>query len=182
VALTAGAVVGIFLLFPLKGSLYFLLWLVGVVSAIVPKPKFNWKIVAVIVFLATLLYSRIKRGGSDYISLYDVYFKDCLISAAFGFLLWVRRYSSYTFSSIHQQLSAFSFSLYITHYPFVVFFAALLYHFAGVSYLNGVTLINVSAYVFSIFASLLLAKIFAYFTEDRTGDFRILIRRLKYLK
>lgn len=170
------AVAVLLAILPLKLSLYGSLWLLGVLAAAAPMPRVRVRLIAAVLVVAALVTSRV-IGRHD-ASLWQVFGLDALIGATFAFLLWARRIRSLTTLSAHERLAGFSFSLYVTHYPLAMFLAAMLNQTAGLHFSQGITAGTVAAFVGALAICVLAAWMFSRVTEENTGWFRELLRRL----
>lgn len=112
--------VGLMGFLPLEYLAYFVIWLIGVVAARIRIPlrrALPWAIV----LMAALLNSR-AGFGSDYLRSLLIGFACALLICAVkngnGFPL--------AFARIHERLSGFSYSLYLFHFPLLIFSLSVL--------------------------------------------------------
>lgn len=124
-------VIGILVLIGIDMSLYFLIWLLGVLVLLLPKIELPRLVHAMfllsglLVFMLTLLSTRMYLTPTV---------SDFLIAFGFAFLLYTilaqaeqgkhAEQSGRNWLGLANFLAAFSFTLYVVHFPFIVFLRA----------------------------------------------------------
>lgn len=175
------------LLYLFLGSLfavYFGIWLLGVFAAYWRPFDSKWLIPSFLLFLFCLAFFRL-LGDVSSISYYNVLKNYC---TACSFLLVLN--SMKTFRStwllnsknLNARLAGFSFSVYLIHYPLLIFIlSGLATLFPSLNIVKGFypsELFGISLYVVVICSTIGVAWIFAHFTEHKTD----VLRRFLYQK
>jgi peptidoglycan/LPS O-acetylase OafA/YrhL len=111
-------------------SLYFLVWLAGVIAGPIQgawkcKPSFSGlSAIGAMVFLASLLWCRTHRLYSDLVTDYIVGI--CFALWLYTLLLGTQDKVSPGYASAAKKLAAFSYTLYLTHFPLLLLLRAIL--------------------------------------------------------
>ncbi len=158
---------------PEKILLWMVIWLLGVFSYFLAKKEIKFKVfkyISVFVFIALLTVSRfdalyfVLDGVSG---LYIDFLTDFLLGVSYGFvLICFYGVESYFSSSFNSFLASFSYSLYLVHFPFIVFVVAVLNQLFGVGFLLQP---DYYSYLYFICLSvfLLLLSYFIYYITER---------------
>lgn len=166
-------------LLPSNLVIWSLLWFVGLAAALYGQSNF-WKPsewLGLVLLAAAITISRISTHYSDNGDLGyspEAFARDLTMALGFtaALLAFHREGKAVPFAETHERLAGFSYSLYLVHFPMLVFVVAALHDLLGykflyqpsiasVVYLGGVLLLLVSyAFVFSLF------------TEARTSSVR----------
>ncbi|WP_454762134.1 acyltransferase family protein [Caulobacter segnis] len=109
---------------------YFGIWLLGVVAARVDKNAVKMPVLAsTVFFLATLFASRFVMVTKFAEHPAGLYLTDAVIGLSFTMLLISMRSAALQpppFRQVHPFMASFSFSLYVVHYPVLIFLSAVL--------------------------------------------------------
>ena len=160
-------------------------WLLGLFAGIVSKRIFLSPLFSSIIFLLILVLSRIFL--SDDPSLLLVTIKNYMVASSFAILIISMRGRQIPFfektHALNKFLADFSYSLYLIHFPLMLFFLAAissLGFFPGIAegysptskeglgiYALVILLVYASSYIFSLF------------TEKRTYQFKVKIKALR---
>jgi len=111
---------GLVAFLPLEYLAYFVVWLMGVAAAVIRIPVRRALLWAA-VLVATMVNSRVGMG--------TMYVRDLFIGFACALLICAVKNGcgfSSAFAEIHQRLSGFSYSVYLIHFPLLVFFLSVL--------------------------------------------------------
>jgi peptidoglycan/LPS O-acetylase OafA/YrhL len=142
-----------------KHVLYILIWVIGAMLVFVNKPILN-KYLAFLIFLIVLIISR-KFSGI---------FMDFLLAMSLFLLInsYIFTGNKVFFENLNTFMADFSYSLYLFHFPFLVFLISFL-HFMNIKLLLQQFTLNVFIIYFII---LILIYIYAYvmflFFESKT--------------
>jgi peptidoglycan/LPS O-acetylase OafA/YrhL len=171
----------IFVWFFLVGGL---IWIAGALVRFVPRPLIRSKRLALLIFLAVNIAVRVIVYRTIDVNPLWAKLADAAVALSFcNLLLSLRHTESKEWAicnwRIHKQLSDFSYSLYASHLPIVVFTAAAVDHVFGFGWraqsptaLHWVITFGVLAV--SLCAAWLLSRV----TEARTEDVRLVVYRV----
>ena len=149
-------------------------WLIGVFAGIM-KPNINIKpIYAFLVVLSSLIFSRFYISPSS--SWIDLTATNYFVAMSYGLLiLSIRNKNIFffkKFAKINKFLASFSFSLYLIHFPLMLFLLAVLNQFQFFSEItvgfSPTSYKGIMLYVLLIFIICLISYIFSLFTEKKT--------------
>jgi peptidoglycan/LPS O-acetylase OafA/YrhL len=111
---------GLLIFLPLIFHAYFVIWLMGVAVAVIPIP-FRRALPWLVVLLAALINSNFGFG--------KIYLRDLCVGAACSLLIGAVKNGSRfppAFARTHERLSGFSYSLYLFHFPLLIFCLSVL--------------------------------------------------------
>jgi len=162
------------LLLPSDVLLWGTIWLLGAAVAIVGT-RYRAGIptsAALVLFAVVLALSRYSHTTDidRLLSPFQKYLVDLAVGVAFGLLIWSTTTSKLLikFQAINSRLADFSYSLYLVHFPLMIFVVALLYQTFGIQFSRQPDWI---AYVYFIGLSFFIYAIawqFANLFERRT--------------
>ncbi len=164
-------------LFPSSVSVLFSLWLFGALYALVPPVGKKWFFsFSLIIFPAAVVATKT-------IHLSIPYLLDIVLGLSFLFLMhFIRILSSFSFGkNQNRYLADFSYSLYLLHFPFVIFLVGLT-HFitgTGISLEPGFT--SFSLFAVFMFTAFLYASSIAHLTERKTYHLRRFLKSRLYM-
>lgn len=140
--------------------------------------KYGIKITALITFIASLGISRLGIISNDYLS-------DLLVAIAFSVFLYTilhLKTSSNMVSKLKEtyfktsrKIAGFSFTLYLIHFPILIFLFALMSNF-GMEKLQP-TLMNIIIGCFICLAIIIIAYGLSLITENKTSQVRSFVMR-----
>jgi peptidoglycan/LPS O-acetylase OafA/YrhL len=170
----------IFFLLPINIQLWFSIWLLGALAGIISFRKITvpaWA--SAILIVIALAASRISHNDDATAHLYHDLLRDLLLALAFCIAIILLKNANFNFpiKHVHRELANFSYSLYLIHFPLLVFLTAILYDFLGKSFF-----VNPRVDSFVLFG---LVTIFLYFsawffgrcTEHYYLDFASVLKR-----
>ncbi len=180
-----GLLVVIGVLLTLDFFYYLGLWLVGAFVAVVPASRFRHPLVFALLFVAVLLLCRLLHGQISELA-FGLTIRDYAVAISFALLIHPMRETEVAIfakaKAINQFLANFSFSLYLIHFPVMLFMLTLIYSLVGIegirtgfSPTDGVGL---ALYLSLIVTILLIAWLFAQATERQTYRLRSWLMRL----
>lgn len=109
---------------------YLGLWTIGLAVAFMPANRFRWPIAFAIILLGLLVVIRVKSGALMGFE-YGQAIRDYSVALAFGLLLHSMRETKSTLlertAAFNKWIADFSFSLYLIHFPIMVFTLSALY-------------------------------------------------------
>lgn len=164
---------GLGLIFNSDMIVWTLVWIMGVASRVAFDRRVlrgTWLRIGSLVILLTVLVVNHIHSVSN-----------LLIGLATAFVIANRDWSSWKMgASWGEKLAGFSYSFYLTHFPITVAILGILYR-CGITAqrlpLNGVSL---AIMLLTLAFAVVVARLFALVTEDRTRDVRdLLLRRFK---
>jgi peptidoglycan/LPS O-acetylase OafA/YrhL len=176
------SLLGLLLLLPFSITAWGLMWLTGAAVALYAA-KENWKPplwLSLPIAIVVLAGSRISHLGSidPYVSKWR-FFIDLAI--AFGYstvlLSFHRPGKRLSFPKVHKQMAGFSYSLYLIHFPLMIFTVALLNEKLGLTFLAQPSPARLFYYVMMLVFLLVSAWLFAQVTEVRTSKLRDILMR-----
>lgn len=183
--LAALALLGLLVLLGWGFLVYMGLWLFGVLVALVRFPKLERPVLAAAALIGILVLSRIynveiERGWNI------LTVRNYAVAAAYAWLLLsmrgVRLRPLEFLGGLNRQLADFSFSLYLIHFPLMLFLIGVFYHSGKFSCLaEGCSATNSMAVLAYVSIALLVvvgAWLFALATERQTGRVRSRLRRI----
>jgi len=163
-----------------KFLLYFLIWCIGLSVAFLNKKIIKNPILALILFISVLILSRFNLITIQYLS-------DLLAAISFGIFLLSMKEVNNSFlcrtKKINSVLAGFSYSLYVLHYPLILFLVSAwvsifdINNFSNEYQPSGVGIV---IYLSIMIIVLIIAYAFSLVTENNTALVRRwLKRRLK---
>lgn len=183
--LAGGLLIAALLLLGPVFPIYLGIWLIGMAIALLPhsRPGLRWP--ALILFM-TLLFA-IRAFGHQLEELpYYLQLRNYAVALSFGLVLhtmrelrapWLAR-----IAGLNRRIADFSFSLYLIHYPLMLFILSALYTtgwFPGIHIGYGPTDATGLALYFCIIATVVAcAALFAQVTEKQTGTLREILHRV----
>lgn len=158
---------------PINITLYFLIWIVGSLLVFIKRPVFNNLYIPFFLLLASLTFVRL-NSFSGYL-LYD-------LVVALSFLLFAVEYLDKNvncrYKTIHKNMADFSYSLYVLHFPMMIFLLSLLYSYTHIGIQMQPNTYNITLYFvilsFIYFYSFSIAMI----TEKKTSLIRKFILKI----
>jgi peptidoglycan/LPS O-acetylase OafA/YrhL len=160
-----------------KFILYFLIWCIGLSVAFLNKKIIKNPIIALILFISVLIISRF-----DLITIQ--YLPDLLTAISFGiFLLSMKEVNNsflYKTKKINSVLAGFSYSLYLLHYPLILFLISVwvsifqISNFSNEYQPNSVGIVIYLSIMIIIFT---IAYAFSLVTENKTALVRRWLKR-----
>jgi peptidoglycan/LPS O-acetylase OafA/YrhL len=183
--IAAGLFVTILAALPPAISLWFILWGIGVGIAVLDRYWAGWPFIVGAAIAASCLIA--VRWITTRLWHIDVATQFALdLAVAFGFaiaLLCAKNLKDgRKFRSLHRVLASFSYTVYLVHFPAMVFVAVFLKEVFGIGFLRPPGLAAV------IYAGALLAILYAYawvfaaFTEAHTNAVRLRLSRTVLLR
>ncbi len=167
----------IILLLGYKFILYFLIWCIGLSIAFLNRKIIKNPIIAIIPFISVLIISRFHLITIQYLS-------DLLAAISFGiFLLSMKEINNsflYRTKKINSVLAGFSYSLYLLHYPLILFLLSVwvnifqINNFSNEYQPSGVGLVIYLSMMIIIYT---LAYAFSLVTENNTALVRRWLKR-----
>ena len=121
--------------FPLKITLWFSIWLIGALTAVIDFKNIKIPAWGAFIFLiAGLVISKLCQKNIDSSNIYVELLRDLFLAGVFCVSLLCLKTSNFTLAwkSTHNWLADFSFSLYVIHFPLMVFLVAILHDVHGV--------------------------------------------------
>ena len=149
-------------------------WLIGVFAGTM-KPAINIKpIYAFLVVLSSLIFSRFFISSSS--SMIDLTATNYFVAMSYGLLILSVRNKDILFfrkfAKINKFLASFSFSLYLLHFPLMLFLLSALNQFQFFSEIavgfSPTSQKGIILYVLLIFIICLISYFFSLFTEKKT--------------
>lgn len=171
----------------LLGQTFFVylgLWFIGLVLAFIPYYRRLYPTVALFLFLLILTVVRLKQNVFDQDETFRIV-KNYIVAFSFGLLILSMRNQKskvlIRMAKINRFFADFSYSLYLIHFPLMLFLLATLsstgkFHGIKIGYspTNG---LGVILYIFIIIIVYLIAWVFAQGTEAQTWRIRKYIKR-----
>jgi len=168
-------IVAMLAVLPLRISLWFLVWCIGAAIAVLDRHWTGWPFIAGATIGATCLIAvRWITMGQLYIGLVTQFAIDLAVALGFSIALLCAKNlkTGRKLGSVHRMLASFSYTVYLVHFPAMVFAAALLKEVFGIRFLRppGVTgLIYAGALLMVLYV---YAWVFAVLTEAHTSTVR----------
>lgn len=177
--------ISLFLIFlPLKLLMYFSIWLLGLLSYVwlIKDYKIpSYKITTIFLFLC-LTYSRLSHDVSSFSGnevLFFEYKRDLIL--AFSFCLFFISLKNLNillvFSKQSKFLSGFSYSMYLIHFPVMIFISSFLYQIFGLQVRMEPNFWGYSYFIFMSVLLFLSSLAFWYFFERHTDRFRFFLSK-----
>ncbi len=162
--------------------IYFVLWLIGTTLVLFKRPIFNRPLVPLFLLVITLINSRINPLSSGPNTIVVVSFvSEFLIGVAFGLTIQTlmgatnRKSKGKTF---HKKMTGFSYSLYVMHFPMIVFVVSLVNYLFGVE----VQMQPGASQLLLFIAILTFLYVYSYgtakVTENNTKSIRSVLKRI----
>jgi peptidoglycan/LPS O-acetylase OafA/YrhL len=173
-------------------SLYFIIWLLG--TAVLISPSINIKSlyckivlssITIFLFLCAIYYSRLSSVGETP-SVFDRFLGDFIVGITFSLIMYlilqylsneqkVQKGGSLRFSKFSRFFANFSFTLYLIHYPVIVFMMNFYTRLGGKQLQPSI--LNISI----LFLVAIIIMIFSYgfylLSEAHTAKVRLLIKK-----
>jgi len=159
----------------IKFLILFGYWVIGVLAGIYNKRILLSPLVSAAIFFLILIISRAYLGGTTPSSSLII-LKNYFVAAAFAVLILSIRRKEISFfkrtKSFNKFFADFSYSLYLIHFPSMLFFLALLSYFGVFSGIESgyrpTSLEGIGIYFLVIILVYFSAYIFSIFTEKKT--------------
>jgi peptidoglycan/LPS O-acetylase OafA/YrhL len=153
-------------------------WLVGVFAGAIKVPNIIKPFYAFLIVLSSLVFSRFFLNSSS--ASLEIIVTNYIVAISFGLLILSMRGKEINFfikfASINKFLASFSFSLYLIHFPLMLFMLAILsdlQYFSEISFgYSPTNLMGLALYFLLIIFVCLFSYIFSLFTEKKTYFFR----------
>ncbi|TWE04162.1 peptidoglycan/LPS O-acetylase OafA/YrhL [Peribacillus frigoritolerans] len=169
---------------------YFLIWLLGALILVSPPISFKRnrhkilvKLLVFLSFIATLGISRLGLISSVFVG-------DLLLSITFSVLIYITIHLKTSFNIflklkplyyvISKKIAGFSFTLYLFHYPLLIFLFAFISNL-GVKKMQP-TFINLLYGAFICLAVILVTYLLSVYTEGKTNRVRVIVVQMLSLK
>lgn len=166
--------VGICFLLDFKILLYFLIWVMGALISMYKKSLFKSAIIPVLLMVGSLITYRLV----DHHLLFKEFVVDFLLGVGLCSLL--HYYYTNNDASLpswmnwipNVKLADFSYTLYLVHYPFMIFVSSYLYTTYGSGYDLTISLKTMTYYVLLIFAIYIYSYLMYLLFEKHTKSIR----------
>jgi peptidoglycan/LPS O-acetylase OafA/YrhL len=172
--IAVGAIVAMVALLPLSISLWFVVWGIGAGIAVLDRYWAGWPFfVGATIFVVCLVAIRRLTGETD-IGMASQFAVDLAVAVSYSIaVLCAKNLKEWgRFGSLHRTLASFSYTVYLVHFPAMVFIAAFMKAVLDIGFLrrpNLATMIYVGALLAMLYG---YAWIFAAFTEAHTNAVR----------
>lgn len=167
----------IILILGYKFILYFFIWCIGLSVALLNRKIIKNPILALILFITVLIISRFDLITIQYLS-------DLLAAISFGiFLLSMKEINSsflYRTKKINSILAGFSYSLYLLHYPLIVFLLSVwvsIFQISNFSTEYQPSGVGIAIYLSMMIIIIAIAYVFSLVTENNTALVRRWLKR-----
>jgi peptidoglycan/LPS O-acetylase OafA/YrhL len=175
---TGGIILGMVIVLPLAISLWFVLWGIGVGVAVLDRSWSGWRFdigatVAIVCFLVARLAETRLVGLGPATDFAKNFAMDLVAALGYSAVLVCAKNlkKSRTFGA-HRALASFSYTVYLVHFPAMVFVAAFMKDVLDIGFGRQPT-VAAMTYVVALFVILYgYAWIFAAFTEAHTNTVR----------
>jgi len=170
-----GIIVAMLSALPLTISLWFILWAIGAGVAVLDRHWAGWPfIVGATIAVACLIAVRWIVARQSHIDTATQFALDLTVALGFSIALLCAKNLKMgrKFGSLHSVLASFSYTVYLVHFPAMVFVAVFMKEVLGIAFLQPPGIAAV------IYAGALLALLYAYawifaaFTEAYTNAVR----------
>lgn len=145
--------------------LYFSIWLLGIIPWYINKVNKKLFLLFILVFLASSVVSRLHLFENPFII-------DFIFGASItGLIIILKHYDIYSSSfltKMNTALSSFSYTLYLTHFSFLLFIISLINTLYEFKIQNQPNITRFSIYILLIVIIYLFAYFFAHITEFKT--------------
>ncbi len=174
------------LVFPIKLSLYFLIWLLGVSVASIDSNRFRFNpYVSLIIFVLLSAGSRLSRilfdaHQNDPVYFYLGFIEDFIVAMGFAALILSVRSTQKTVPgslAFHKVMADFSFTIYLLHVPLLVFITAILSSNFGVPFFVQPTLQHFLISGLILLLIYVILFIYSQFTERFTPNVKNYLTR-----
>jgi len=170
IVLSALFLVAALYLLPITMLVLFGVWLLGVIVSVFRHPILSWWLAA-LVCGALLAISRMNMWSINWMNEY---------SAGVGFALLLISISEssrrFPMARISERLAVFSYSLYVLHFPFLLFLVSGIHHLTGYGLRMSFSMRAIAVYVLVISVVIAMSWLVALFTEAKTGRLRAILR------
>jgi peptidoglycan/LPS O-acetylase OafA/YrhL len=175
-----GAIVAIIMVLPLRISLWLVVWGVGAAAAVLDRHWAGWPFFAGATILATCLvavrwlYNRSWLFGLTSPVLASEFALDLAVALGYAIVLLCAKNlkGRLKFWSLHRALASCSYTMYVVHFPAMVFLAAFMKDVLDIDFMRQPD-VTTAIYAGALLAMLYgCAWIFAAFTEAHTGAVR----------
>jgi peptidoglycan/LPS O-acetylase OafA/YrhL len=177
--ITGGAMVAMVVLLPLTISLWFVMWGIGAGVAVLDRYWAGWPFflgaTAAVACLIAIRWLAARNAGAGVATDFIL---DLSVALGYSVALVCAKNlkKRMKFESIHRILASFSYTVYLVHFPAMVFVAAFLKEFFDIEFSRQPTtdvIIYIGALVTILYG---YAWLFAYLTEAHTDAFRSRLR------
>ncbi|MFO1114649.1 MAG: acyltransferase [Beijerinckiaceae bacterium] len=159
-------------------------WLLGALTRVAPRPLIRSKWLALVVWLAAVSAIRLVTRGAIVDDHPRKELLDAINALLFANILLTLRFDtgegfSWCRARFHHALADFSYTLYATHMPILVFLWALIAAFAGDAWrMQLATPTHYAVATGALLFCMACAWLMSRFTEARTGAVRAWLRRV----
>jgi peptidoglycan/LPS O-acetylase OafA/YrhL len=179
------AIIAMGALLPQQMLLYGSIWALGAGVAILPRfPRVSVPI-GIAGWTFALLFSRFTHsiaGIDQPEGVVDGFLHDFVVGFGYCFFLVAVLQSDTQrvfLSRLNQRFANFSYSMYLTHFPIMVFLGAVLHEMLGERFLAQPTLSRLMVVLMAMVLTCALAFGFGQVTEARTSDVRAFLERVR---
>lgn len=161
-------------------SIYFLIWLSGALLIFAPRFSVNSRILRILItglivssFMGSILIIRLQ--------LVSIVMGDFFLAISFTLLVWVimNIKSRINFANTASFVAGFSFTLYLVHFPLIIFLYALCREFGFSKFSNDFPSLMIAVLLLLFIIG--ISYVISIFTEAKTGKIRRCIYK-NYLK
>jgi peptidoglycan/LPS O-acetylase OafA/YrhL len=179
-AIAGGVIVTMITVLPLTISLWFIVWGIGVGVAVLDRYWAGWPFfVGATIMVVCLVALRWITARQTEMGTAALFAEDVAVALSYSIALLCAKNlkGRRRFESLHRTLASFSYTLYLLHFPAMVFMAAFMNAVFGIGYLrqpNLTTIVYGGALLTMVYG---YAWIFAGFTEAHTNAVRSRLSR-----
>jgi peptidoglycan/LPS O-acetylase OafA/YrhL len=175
-----GVIIALGLVLPFEYLTFFLQWLIGVGVVLLmrckmPSPPTLWATLALVAVLVALRYLAIK-ADYGFAAPWFSSVKGLILGVVFGVFLWSFKADAgkpaSRWDALHAKLADFSYSLYLTHFPLLVFLVSCLYQVKGYGFRSQPSLFNLMYFFSVLMATYVLAYVVYLIAERRTRQIK----------
>jgi len=179
-AIAGGAIVTMITVLPLTISLWFIVWGIGVGVAVLDRYWAGWPFfVGAAIMVVCLVALRWITARQTDMGTAALFAEDVAVALSYSIALLCAKNlkGRRKFESRHRTLASFSYTLYLVHFPAIVFIAAFMNAVFGIGYLRQPNLTTI------VYGGVLLAMVYGYawifagFTEAHTNAVRSRLSR-----
>lgn len=166
-------------LLPLKLLVWMLIWLMGTATFFVcaseeKRPPLRWGVVQFLVMVFGLAAYKTTSGNSSSASVSMAFLEDACVGASYCFLLYCAsaKQGRARFEHFHHWAAGFSYSMYLFHFPAMLFLVAAANQIFGIPFLAAFSIHT----AFLIFCLLLILYVLGYVFSQCTERHTDLIK------
>ncbi len=165
---SAGVGLVLFYFLPSNIQLWFAIWMLGALTSLVNITKFRLPvIVSFLILIVGMAVSRLSHSDDGSGNVWVDLLRDSLLAICFCFVLIQLKAREFVLPAmaLHPKLASFSYTVYLIHFPILIFLTALHHDVLGLKFFVQPSLLTFAIFIANIIVIYAIAWFFAVNTE-----------------